>query len=114
MSAYQSDCPYCKSRAINNGYTPLIVVAQEGIVQYLLQQRADKNKATSNGATPVLFAARNGHLAVVQQGVDKNKAAINGATPSAAATTMGHTAAAKLPPSARGRTHARTHAACWH
>jgi ankyrin repeat protein len=44
------------------------------VVQHLVQQGADKNKANNNGATPLYVAAEEGHLAVVlflvEQGAD--------------------------------------------
>ena len=52
-----------------DGTTPLFLAAQLGhleVVQYLVQQGADKNKATNDGFTPLFSAALKGHLAVVQ------------------------------------------------
>jgi ankyrin repeat protein len=54
-------------------------------VQWLVGQRADKEKANTTVGTPLHAAAFNGHLSVVQwlveQGADKEKASKNGWTP---------------------------------
>ena len=68
------------------------------MVQYLLEQRVDKDKAANNGdATPLFIAALKGHLAVVEclveePGVDVNKATTdgNGFTPLHSAVENGH------------------------
>jgi ankyrin repeat protein len=45
-------------------------------VQYLVQQRADKDNTTNNNATPLCILSLKDHLVVVQrlveQGADKN------------------------------------------
>ena len=70
------------------------MAAQNGhlaVVQYLIQQGADKNKAKNNGTTPLIIAAQEGQLKVVQclvqQGADKGKTREDGADP--AATSLG-------------------------
>ena len=76
--------------------TALQVAAADGhfdIVQYLLQQGADRVKADNDGFSPLIWAARNGHLMVVQlleQGMDKDKADNNGCSPLFAAAQFGH------------------------
>ena len=46
-----------------------------GVVQYLVEIGADKEKASNNGASPLIIAAQDGHLPVVQylveMGADK-------------------------------------------
>ena len=74
--------------AATNGHVP--------IVQYLLQQGADKDKADNNGLTAIYYAAAQGHLAVVQylaqQGADKDKTNNKGISPLQAAAVKGHLA----------------------
>ena len=51
-----------------DGQTVTIIAAQEGhlsIVQYLVQQGADKNKATPEGVTPLFVAIHQDRTAVV-------------------------------------------------
>ena len=66
------------------------------IVQYLLQQGADMNKANNEGCSPLYAAAQEGHLPVVQYllelGTDKDKAMNEGATPLFIASHNGHLA----------------------
>jgi ankyrin repeat protein len=67
----------------------LYVAAQQGqmaaMVQYLVQQGADKDRACFSNKTPLCIAAYKGRLAIVQylvqQGADKDKATNNGCTP---------------------------------
>ena len=70
-----------------------------GVVQYLLEQGADKEKTTNNGASPLWIAAQNGHLNVDQKlledpyVVDVNKAstdALGRYTPLHIAVANGH------------------------
>ena len=72
------------------------------IAQYLVQQGADKDKASNDGATPLFTASADGHLSVVQylvqQGADKNKAADSATardTPLEVARAMRRTAVVK-------------------
>ena len=55
------------------------------VVQYLLEQGADKEKAKNDGVSPLHIAAQEGHTAVVQfllqQGADISKAAVDGRLP---------------------------------
>ena len=64
------------------------------IVQYLLQQGADMNKANNEGCSPLYAAAQEGHLTVLQylldHGADKDKADNNGASPLYIAAQKGH------------------------
>ena len=51
------------------GVGPLYIASYNGhlsVVQYLVQQGADKDMTTSKGSTPLIFAAQDGHLSVVQ------------------------------------------------
>ena len=84
-------------KARDTGANPFWIAAAAGhlaMVQYLLDQGADKEKSTNNGYSPLYAAAQNGHLAVVQylleQGADVNKAANNDWTPLHAASSNGH------------------------
>ena len=55
-------------RAENDGWTPLLMAAQEGhseVVAALVAARADVDRAKNNGATPLCIAAQNGHSQVV-------------------------------------------------
>ena len=64
------------------------------MVQYLLEQGVDKDKAINNGASPLTVAAQEGHLAVVQylleQGADKEKTTNYGCSPLFMAALNGH------------------------
>jgi hypothetical protein len=88
--------------AKEDGMTALFVAAQMGhfaIVQYLVQQGADKDKTDRRGVTPLFIAALSGHLEIVQylvrQGADVNQAPDGGmTTPLAIATSEGHSAVA--------------------
>ena len=64
------------------------------MVQYLLEQGADKDKVNNNGRSPLYTAAQKGHSAVVQclveQGADVNKATNEGWTPLHIAAYEGH------------------------
>ena len=64
------------------------------MVQYLLEQGADKDKVMNEGASPLWMAAQEGHLAVIQclleHGADVNKTRTNGMTPLHAAALNGH------------------------
>ena len=64
------------------------------IMQLLLEQGADKNKANNDGMTPLLIAAKKGHMMIVQalleQGVDKEKADSSGWTALFYAACTGH------------------------
>ena len=88
---------FALSDAKNDGTSPLSVAAQYGhltVVQYLLEQGADKEKANNNGASPLFLAAQNGHLGVVQklleQGANVNKANNVGVSPLWIAAYYGH------------------------
>ena len=77
----QEDGIHVDTTSNTTNKTALMAAAVEGkvsIVQYLLQQGADKNKADNWGATALHLAALHGHIAVVrclvEQGADKEKA----------------------------------------
>ena len=81
----------------SSNVTALQIAAAGGIfaiVQYLIQNGADKNVADNTGATALYEAAQNGHLPVVQylieQGADKNKANNDCADPLSVAAHNGH------------------------
>ena len=80
-----------------NGVTPLLTAAVKGhlpLVQYLLEQGADKNKADNKGGSPLFLAVYNGHLGVVkylvQQGMEMDKADQKGVSPIHTAAGGGH------------------------
>jgi ankyrin repeat protein len=58
--AIKEDCSTARFVAAEQGY--LLVV----VVQYLVQQGANKDKVVSHGHNPLFIAAQQGHLAVVQ------------------------------------------------
>jgi len=61
------------------GKTPLHYAAQNGhlsIVEYLVNQKADRDAKNIDGKTPLHLAANNGHLSVVEYLVNQ-KADIN-------------------------------------
>ena len=65
------------------------------LVQFLVQEGADKEEADNDGVTVLLIAAQEGHLEVVRYLVmevllDVNKARNNGWTPLHAASNEGH------------------------
>ena len=64
------------------------------MVKYLLDQGADKDKATNDGASPLFAATHEGHLEVVQclleKNADKDKADNDGCSPILIATHRGH------------------------
>ena len=77
--------------------TPLMIASNEGhfdMVQLLLNEGADVNKANYYGATPLFVAADGGHLHVVAllltAGADKDKRTISGISPLSAAIANGH------------------------
>ena len=81
---------------IDTGTTPLFAASENGhlaIVQYLVEQGANKDKADKHNQTPLFAAAEMGHLAVVQylveQGADKQKADCDGVTPLQIALSVG-------------------------
>ena len=82
----------------------LLIAATKGhlsIVQYLVEQRADINKADDNDFTPLFAASAHGHVDVVryllEQGADRDKVDfVDGATPLHAAVFHGHIEIAKL------------------
>ena len=85
--------------------SPLFIAAKKGdlaLVQKLLEQGVDKDKANDNehGMCPLHIAAGNGHLPVVkcllEHGADVNKGNIIGCNPLYAAAFMGHLAVVQL------------------
>ena len=64
------------------------------LVKYLVEQGADKDKADHQGWTPLLVAAQEDHIMVVQclveHGADKDKANDDGLTPLRIAQVKGH------------------------
>ena len=95
----QEDGIHVDTTSNTTNKTALMAAAVEGkvsIVQYLLQQGADKNKADNWGATALHLAALHGHIAVVrclvEQGADKEKPEILGASPLLVAADTGHIA----------------------
>ena len=81
----------------NNNSTALYIAAEEGqieVLQFLVEQGADKDKADNNGVTALMISASKGHLDclryLVEQFSEKDKASNTGATALMAAAAMGH------------------------
>merc|ERR1712167_529619 len=65
-----------------------------GIVKYLCEAGADKDKAADDGATPLYISCEEGHLEIVkylcEAGADKDKAMNDGITPLYISRQKGH------------------------
>ena len=97
-----------EARQISNdlqktGASPLLLAAEEGhltVVQILLEQGADINKANNVGVNPLFVAAQKNHSAVVQclleHGADVNKVGTFGSSPLHIAALGGHLGVVKL------------------
>ena len=79
-----------------SGATPVFLAAQTGhlaVVDWLIENGADKDRANNTGATPVYVASQNGKLDVVrlliEKGAGKDTATDTGATPVYIASQQG-------------------------